>query len=62
VTLRFMAEAGFRYQVQQSEDLATGTWTDVGTPVLGDGLEHETAPANANLPRCFYRLVISNAP
>ena len=62
VTLRFMAEAGFRYQVQQSENLATGTWTDVGPPVLGDGLEHQAAPANANLPRCFYRLVINNAP
>jgi probable HAF family extracellular repeat protein len=62
VTLRFQAEAGFRYQIQQSTDLAAGKWTNVGSPIIGDGTEHEASPSLLNTPSCFYRLVVNDAP
>ncbi len=60
VTLRFLAEAGFSYQVQQTANLIAAKWVSVGAAVAGDGVEHElTTPANG--PACFYRLVVSNS-
>lgn len=59
--LRFLAEAGFRYQVQTSAQLGPGAvWENVGSPVIGDGLYHQLS-YTATDPSRFWRLVIQNA-
>lgn len=60
ITLRFNAEAGFLYQLQQCEGLEAGSWINVGDPIPGDGVEHVLAPGAATAPRCFFRLVVTN--
>jgi fibronectin type 3 domain-containing protein len=52
--------AGHSYQLQTSTDLATGSWQNVGEPVLGDGAQivFET-PYDPAEPRRFYRILIS---
>ncbi len=62
ITLRFTAEAGFLYQLQQCEGLEVGSWINVGDPIPGDGVEHVLAPGAATAPRCFFRLVVTNKP
>ena len=51
--VRFEALAGWRFQVQRSEDL--GEWTDVGHPVIGVGQPVELAGIRPN-GEGFFRL------
>jgi hypothetical protein len=46
---------GVLYQLQSSTDLAV--WTDVGSPVLGDGSTLST-PVSLTGPRIFWRWVL----
>ncbi|MFC7337933.1 discoidin domain-containing protein [Haloferula chungangensis] len=47
------------YQLQRSETLASGSWENVGDPVVGTGTPMIfAAPEALNLPACFYRLNI----
>lgn len=58
--LRFLAEAGFRYQVQASTQLGpSAAWEDAGPTIAGDGLEHQLT-CTATDPSRFWRLVIQN--
>jgi probable HAF family extracellular repeat protein len=60
-TLEFLAEAGFRYQVQSCAQLGAGAvWQNVGSEIIGDGVEHQLAVTAAS-PACFWRLMIRNA-
>jgi probable HAF family extracellular repeat protein len=57
-TLRFLAEAGFRYQVQSCAQLGLGTaWENVGSIIIGDGLEHQLI-YTTTAPSCFWRLLV----
>lgn len=51
--------AGHTYQLQSTTSLVSGSWQDVGEPVLGDGspLVFET-PCDPAEPRRFYRILI----
>jgi probable HAF family extracellular repeat protein len=62
ITLRFTAEAGFFYQLQQCQGLESGGWINVGDPIPGDGVEHILTPGATGTPRCFFRLVVTNKP
>jgi len=60
-TLRFLTEAGFRYQMQSSAQLGAGAaWDSVGPPIIGDGLEHQLSSTAPDASR-FWRLLIQNA-
>jgi hypothetical protein len=58
--VRFLTQAGFRYQPEASGDVSGG-WTDYGTLISGSGLV-----TNVNvLPsaeRGFYRIKVTRAP
>mgnify|MGYP001767516974 CR=1 FL=1 len=57
-TLRFLAEAGFRYQVQSCSQLGVGAvWQNVGSIIIGDGLEHQLS-FTTTAPACFWRLLV----
>jgi autotransporter-associated beta strand protein len=60
VTLTFAASVvGHTYQLQTSDSLADGTWTDYGPPQPGTGSALIfTAPYNNSIPRRFCRLWI----
>jgi hypothetical protein len=59
--LRFVAEAGFRYQVQNCAQLGVDAdWQNVGSEIIGDGLEHQLALTTTE-PIRFWRLVVQYA-
>jgi hypothetical protein len=63
VTLGLGAHHGHFYQLQSSPDLAPGNWTNVGTPVEGQGNTGTAVPLFLNspkttAPRWFYRVMV----
>jgi len=56
----FQTVSGRQYQVQSRDSLATGSWTDLGTPVNGDDtLRDVTDTPSPGAVARFYRLVIT---
>jgi hypothetical protein len=55
--LTLTGEAGRFYAIQSSGDLSS--WTNVTTVVNSDGAATYSEPASANLPRRFYRAVLT---
>ena len=65
-TLVWPSLHGKAYQLQCSETLASGTWIDIGAPLLGDGEPIikilDSQPSNGTLPpKLFWRVTISDA-
>jgi probable HAF family extracellular repeat protein len=61
IKLDVVAEAGFRYQVQSCDQLGSGTWTNSGAPLVGDGMNHTLSfekPASSR----FWRMVVTPPP
>jgi hypothetical protein len=54
----FPTQSGRNYQVQSRDDLASGTWTSIGTPISGNG-SNRTYTDETSLTRRFYRVVVS---
>ena len=59
VEVKWSSELGYFYQIQSSVNLAD--WTDIGEPILGDGIEISRFFAQ-DVAKRFYRVVISNFP
>lgn len=57
--LRKKTAPGLRYQLQRSKDLRQETWTDLGSPVIGDG-STITTPVTVGLPQEFFRYKIED--
>ena len=59
--LKFVAEAGFRYQVQQCAQLGdTSAWENAGPATLGSGVEQQVS-FDRTAPSCFWRLIVTTA-
>jgi hypothetical protein len=52
------SQTGLTYQVQYRTNLTTGAWTDLGTPIPGDG-NWQCVTADGAVPSRFYRMMIS---
>ena len=58
VEVKWPSRLGYFYQVQSSEDLET--WTNLGTPVLGDGKELSQFFRRQSGKNTYYRAEIAN--
>lgn len=56
VAISWLTEYGRRYQVETSEDLASGEWQSFGDPILGDGTTNSIFDATGSVSRKFYRV------
>ncbi len=56
ITLTWNSVPGTRYQLQTLEALGTGTWTNLGSPVVGVGTTASQAVSPGNAAQSFYRL------
>jgi len=52
------SQTGLTYQVQYRGNLTTGAWTNLGTPIPGDG-SWQCVTVDGALPSRFYRMMIS---
>jgi hypothetical protein len=57
VDVCWSSRTGTNYQVQYRSDLTTNVWTDLGSPMLGNGVTNCITDALAG-PRKFYRVKI----
>jgi hypothetical protein len=57
VDVCWSSRAGTNYQVQYRSDMTTNVWTDLGSPILGNGITNCVTDAIAG-PRKFYRVKI----
>jgi hypothetical protein len=59
--VRFPTVSGRTYQVQRNDDLVSGSWTDVGATIAGDGTEKEIVDATADTTvERFYRVIVTS--
>jgi len=56
VAISWLSDYGRRYQVETSEDLASGEWQPFGEPILGDGTTNTVFDAIGSVSRKFYRV------
>jgi len=56
VAISWLSDYGRRYQVEASEDLASGEWQPFGEPILGDGTTNTVFDAIGSVSRKFYRV------
>jgi hypothetical protein len=57
VTLSWNSSADKTYQVQYRSDLTMNIWTDIGSPVAGNGMTNSVVDEIAG-PQRFYRVIV----
>lgn len=58
LTLTWNTEIGWKYQMQYSSDLSSGTWTSLGGPIAATAVTLSTTDSITNGLARFYRLLV----
>jgi hypothetical protein len=58
VTLSFLTQSGFSYQVQYKNNLTDATWTSLGSALSGNGSVQSASDPTAGNAHRFYRVQV----